>query len=67
MTTPTQLVEGHGLMQAFVGASEQALPDWLDAYLYDREPCGRWGETYRFENLPLCTHCSRSRTLPGQA
>jgi hypothetical protein len=48
-------------LAAFLRASEKAQPqDWLDAYLSDRETCARCGESYRFENVSLCTHCHRT-------
>ena len=34
--------------------------DWIDAYLADRESCRECGESYRFENVRLCTHCSNT-------
>jgi len=47
-------------LKAFIRACEAALPvDWLDHYLSDRESCRGCGERYRFENLSLCTDCSR--------
>lgn len=49
------------LLQAFVRASEKAQPeDWLDAYLSERETCRRCGESYRLENIMLCTQCDRT-------
>jgi hypothetical protein len=43
----------------FVRASEEALPgDWLDTCWSERESCGRCGETYRLENIMLCTDCA---------
>ena len=49
------------VLQAFVRASEKAQPeDWLDAYFSERETCDRCGESYRFENVLLCTQCSRT-------
>jgi ribosomal protein S27AE len=48
-------------LAAFVRASEAAQPEkWLDAYLSQRETCSRCGESYRFENVSLCTHCHRT-------
>ncbi|MEO8754404.1 MAG: hypothetical protein ABI624_17170 [Casimicrobiaceae bacterium] len=47
-------------LRAFIRACEAALrDDWLDAYLSDRESCRECGESYRFENVSLCTNCSR--------
>ena len=38
--------------------SEKAQPEgWIDAYLEDREFCSDCGESYRAENLAVCTHC----------
>jgi len=49
------------LLLAFIQASDAAQrDDWLDDYLSDREACRSCGERYRFENLMLCTHCSRT-------
>jgi hypothetical protein len=49
------------LLRAFVRACEQAQPDgWLDAYFAERESCKTCGERYRFENVSLCTACSRT-------
>ena len=46
------------VIQAFVRASEDAQKDdWLDAYLSDRESCRGCGESYRFENVSICTAC----------
>lgn len=46
------------LLQAYRRASEQAQPgDWLDAWFDDRETCRGCGESFRFENVALCTHC----------
>ena len=49
------------LLQAFLRASEDVLPeDWIDDYLYNRETCRICGETYKLENMKLCTQCSRT-------
>ncbi|WPB55841.1 hypothetical protein [Xylophilus sp. GOD-11R] len=32
---------------------------WLDAWFSEPEYCVRCGERYRFENIALCTACSR--------
>lgn len=48
-------------LQAFIRASEQAQnKNWLDAYFDDRESCRGCGESFRFENVSLCTACSRT-------
>lgn len=48
-------------LTAFQQASEQAQPEnWLDAYFAEREFCVRCGESYRFENVSLCTKCLRT-------
>lgn len=48
------------LLREFIQASEAAQPrNWLDAYFDDRENCSQCGEGYRFENVALCTSCSR--------
>lgn len=48
------------LLQEFIRASEGEQRDnWLDAYFDDRENCSACGESYRFENVALCTACSR--------
>lgn len=53
--------EGVGAeIEAFRRACEAAQPDnWLDAYLSERETCAGCGESWRFENVGLCTHCHR--------
>jgi hypothetical protein len=48
-------------LRAFIRASEAAQPlDWLDDHLSERESCRHCGESYRSENLMLCTDCSRT-------
>lgn len=47
-------------LRAFIKASNAAQhEDWLDDYMSDRETCGVCGESYKFENLSLCTGCAR--------
>src|SRR4051812_22646060 len=44
------------IIRAFVRASEDAQHrDWLDAYFSDQESCRGCGESYRFENVSICT------------
>jgi len=46
------------MIRAFVRASEDAQHrDWLDAYFSDQESCRGCGESYRFENVSICTAC----------
>jgi hypothetical protein len=41
-----------------VAASERAQPkDWLDEVLDERGSCRGCGESYRAENLAVCTRC----------
>jgi hypothetical protein len=48
-------------LRQFEKTSADAQPDgWIDAYLSERETCRACGESYRFENVRLCTHCSRT-------
>jgi hypothetical protein len=48
-------------LRQFANASDAAQPEgWIDNYLSDRESCRLCGESYRFENVRLCTHCSRT-------
>lgn len=48
-------------LRQFAKAADAAQPDgWIDHYLSDRESCHGCGERYRFENVQLCTHCSRT-------
>jgi hypothetical protein len=35
-------------------------PDWWDTLLRQRDLCERCGETYRVENLAVCTGCLRT-------
>jgi hypothetical protein len=60
--SPGAKVDGvSATLKAFIAASQDALPeDWIDAYFDDRESCARCGESYRFENIRLCTHCHRT-------
>jgi hypothetical protein len=49
-------------LRAFMEASERAQPEgWFDDCLSERASCDRCGETFRMENLMVCTHCSRTR------
>lgn len=56
---------GHeGLSQranAFVQKSFDTLKGWYNGLLSTRDWCSRCGESYRIENLSLCTHCDRLR------
>ena len=46
-------------------------PGWYDAFLRERDHCGLCGESYRVENLAICTDCKASRcprcTEPARA
>jgi hypothetical protein len=42
---------------AALRAGESRAPGWYEALLRVREACSVCGETYRIENLSLCTHC----------
>ena len=48
-------------LKRYYQAAEIALarrdPDWYDDLLATRDYCSLCGETYRIENLSLCTHC----------
>ena len=47
-------------LTSFIKASESVQRrDWIDPYMDDRETCRTCGESYRFENISLCTECSR--------
>lgn len=47
-------------LREFITAGEQAKePDWLDRVMGERETCRACGESYRSENLAVCTHCAR--------
>ena len=35
-------------------------PDWYDDFLRIRDYCSICGESFRIENLSLCTHCQTS-------
>ena len=46
------------ILSDFLGASERVQgSDWLDIMLEGRESCARCGESYRTENIKICTHC----------
>lgn len=46
------------IIRMYVRASEDAQSrDWLDAYFSDQETCKGCGESYRFENVSICTAC----------
>lgn len=48
------------VLRAFMAASNASQhEDWLDDYMSDHESCGVCGDTFRFENLSLCTGCAR--------
>jgi ribosomal protein S27AE len=32
-------------------------PEWYDNLLNERDACDRCGETYRLENVSICTYC----------
>ncbi len=36
---------------------EESAPEWYDKFLRTKDWCSICGETYRLENLSLCTHC----------
>ncbi len=47
-------------LRSFIKASERAQRrDWIDPYMEDRETCRTCGESYRFENISLCSECSK--------
>lgn len=46
----------HAYLRAAVDAQATG---WLDAYFDEPEYCGNCGESYRFENVSLCTACGR--------
>lgn len=48
-------------LREFIAASEQAQrPNWLDAQMDGRAGCRACGESFRVENLAICTHCMRN-------
>jgi hypothetical protein len=50
------------LIRAFAVASVQQAnqqnPRWYESFLATRSSCGQCGESYRVENLSICTVCS---------
>lgn len=49
-------------LHAYNDASRARLPSsWSNDYLSQRDSCQRCGESYRIENLMLCTHCYGER------
>jgi hypothetical protein len=61
------------ILSEFLRMSERVQgPDWLDQMLEGREACARCGESYRTENIKICTHCLatvcyRCAAVGGQA
>ncbi len=48
-------------LSAFMAESEAAQSEgWYDALLAERGRCERCGETYRIENLAICTYDART-------
>jgi hypothetical protein len=43
--------------RASLDTHERAHPGWYDRLLGERSTCDRCGETYRLENLSICTKC----------
>jgi hypothetical protein len=48
-------------LQRYYEAAEESFkswgPRWYDEFLATRDWCSECGESYRLENLSLCTHC----------
>lgn len=52
----------------YLAASEAKLPvDWYDKVLWQRSYCAKCGQTYKIENLRICTRCQDLNCYPWPA
>jgi hypothetical protein len=48
-------------LQAYFDICTEGFPkDWIYAYIDHRDNCSSCGESYRVDNMSVCTHCFRN-------